>query len=218
MTDDGEILRKINAVRSPYIRSDWYNATAFTHDLNHAFCERDEQRHNELRNRLIPGVRPTHRNKRPVLTNQQYSGKDNDSLEERIDDRIVDLCSLIGRKYASSASELHTVDLARICSFLTLDVIFTVAFGESMGFLASDEDVHGYLANQKAMLPIFEWLSTLPSLERFIRLKWISKVVMPRPTDRTGIGLLMGSEPYWCMSFLSLTRRQDCQKDCCVQI
>ena len=87
-----------------------------------------------------------------------------------------------------------------------------------MGFLASDEDVHGYLANQKAMLPVFEWFSTLPSLERFIRLKWISKVVMPRPTDRTGIGLLMGSELLCCTPFLSLTRRQGCEKNCRVQI
>jgi hypothetical protein len=56
VTDDPEIIRKINAVRSPYTRSDWYNATAFSHRISHVFCERDEQRHLDLRNKLIPGV------------------------------------------------------------------------------------------------------------------------------------------------------------------
>lgn len=56
VTDDPQIIRRISAVRSPYTRSDWYNATAFSHSLNHVFCERDEERHIELRNKLVPGV------------------------------------------------------------------------------------------------------------------------------------------------------------------
>lgn len=56
VTDDPQIIRKISAVRSPYTRSDWYNATAFSHSLNHVFCERNEERHVELRNKLVPGV------------------------------------------------------------------------------------------------------------------------------------------------------------------
>ena len=130
-----------------------------------------------------------------------------------MDDRILDLCSLIRRKYTSSASEMHPVDLARICSFFTLDVIFTVTFGESMGFLASDQDVHGYLANQKAMLPVFEWLSTLPSLERFVRWKWISRAVMPRPTDKTGVGLLMGFDELPHGSFFSADKETGLRND-----
>jgi hypothetical protein len=82
--------------------------------------------------------------------------------------------------------------MARLCQFLTLDVITTIAFGEPMGFLARDEDVHGYIANQVSMLPIFEWFSTLPILEKTIRIPIIAKVAMPRPTDKAGAGLLMG--------------------------
>jgi len=65
VTDDADILRRMNALRSPYVRSDWYNATAFSHELNHAFCETDERRHNELRNKLIPGVRSRQLDRRP---------------------------------------------------------------------------------------------------------------------------------------------------------
>lgn len=56
VTNDPTIIRRMSAVRSPYTRSDWYNATAFSHTLNHVFCERDEERHVDLRNKLIPGV------------------------------------------------------------------------------------------------------------------------------------------------------------------
>jgi hypothetical protein len=56
VTDDPEIIRRISAVRSPYTRSDWYNATAFSHKINHVFCERNEERHIDLRNKLVPGV------------------------------------------------------------------------------------------------------------------------------------------------------------------
>lgn len=174
VTDDAEVLRMINGLRSPFIRSDWYNATAFSHEVNHAFCERDDVLHADRRNKLIPG----------------YSGRGIDKLEKQMDDRIVDFCELIDRKYTSSATEFRPVDLARICSYFTLEVIFTLAFGNTMGFLAQDKDVYGYLENQKAMLPIFEWLSTLPVLEKFLRTPWISKRIMPKKTDKTGIGLL----------------------------
>jgi len=142
--------------------------------MNHAFCERDDSIHADKRNKLIPG----------------YSGRGIDQLEKQMDDRIADFCKLIDRKYTSSATEFRPVDLARICSYFTIEVICTLAFGKPMGFLEQDADVYGYLANQKAMLPIFEWLSTLPALEKFLRTPWISKRIMPKKTDKTGIGLL----------------------------
>jgi hypothetical protein len=61
-----------------------------------------------------------------------------------------------------------------------------------MGFLSHDADLHGYIANQTSMLPVFEWLSTLPILEKIIRLPGISQLAMPTPQDQKGAGLLMG--------------------------
>ncbi|OJJ60268.1 hypothetical protein ASPSYDRAFT_57695 [Aspergillus sydowii CBS 593.65] len=176
VTDDPQIIRKISAVRSPYTRSDWYNATAFSHSLNHVFCERNEERHVELRNKLVPG----------------YSGKENLHLEQSIDDQLTSFFKLIRENYTSSKTDFRPVDFARLCQFLTLDVITAVAFGEPMGFLEHNEDLHGYIANQTAMLPIFEWFSTLPILEKMMRLPGISQLAMPKPTDTQGAGLLMG--------------------------
>lgn len=174
VTDNAEVLRQINGLRSPFTRSEWYKSTAFSHETNHAFCIVDDALHNDRRSRLIPG----------------YSGRDNDHLEKQVDDRIIDFCTLIEQKYMSSSSEFRPVDLTRICSYFTLDVIATLAFGDPLGFLAKDKDVYGYLANQRAMLPVFEWLSTLPALESLLRIKWISKIVMPKKTDKTGVGML----------------------------
>ncbi|KAL3442534.1 cytochrome P450 [Aspergillus insuetus] len=176
VTDDPEIIRKMSAVRSSYTRSDWYNATAFSHKLNHVFCERDEQRHIDLRNKLIPG----------------YSGKENLHLEQSIDDQLLSLFKLIRNEYTSTMREFCSVDFARLCQFLTLDIISAVAFGEPMGFLEHNDDLHGYIANQTAMLPIFEWFSTLPVLEKVMRLPGISQIAMPTPNDTKGAGLLMG--------------------------
>ncbi len=41
VTDDPEIIWRINAVRSPYKRLIWYDATSFDHSRDHVFCGRD---------------------------------------------------------------------------------------------------------------------------------------------------------------------------------
>lgn len=84
------------------------------------------------------------------------------------------------------------MDFARIAQYFALDVISDIAFGQPFGFLESDSDVHDYIKTQEALLPIFEWLSTFPSLERLTRIGWVSKLVMPKPTDKKGLGRLMG--------------------------
>jgi len=92
----------------------------------------------------------------------------------------------------SSESSFRPVDFARVTQYLAIDVISDIAFGEPFGFLAQDGDVHEYIETQRALLPVFEWFSTLPSLNRFIRIGWISKLAMPTPDDKTGLGRLMG--------------------------
>lgn len=124
VTNDADTLRMINGLRSPYVRSDWYSATAFSHETNHAFCEKNDEVHAERRTRLIPG----------------YSGREIEGLESGMDARIKDLCALIEAKYLSDHLAFRPVDLCRVCSYFTLDVIHTLAFGTPMGFLEQDRD------------------------------------------------------------------------------
>jgi cytochrome P450 len=174
VTDDPSLLRELNGLRSPFRRSDWYTSMAFDFETSHVLCILDDKLHAERRTKLIPG----------------YSGREVEGLEQAIDARIEELCTLIETKYLSQ-SNTRPVDLARLCSFYTLDVIYSLALGEPMGFLKHDRDVSGYLANQKAMLPIFEWLGTWPELQKILRIPAIAKNVIPKKTDKTGVGLLL---------------------------
>ena len=119
-----------------------------------------------------------------------YSGRDNEHLQDDIDSCLEELFTLIREKYTSSGAKLRVVDFARLASFLTLDVIYVLALGKPMGFLEKDEDINNHFADEKLMLPFMEWLSTLPILERTLRIPWISKRVMPTAEDKAGIGLL----------------------------
>lgn len=57
VTNDPETLRKITAVRTPYLRSDWYDAIKIDPDHANILSERNVDRHQSLRARMAPGVR-----------------------------------------------------------------------------------------------------------------------------------------------------------------
>jgi len=72
LTDDPDLIRRMNAVRSPYrkstvcsvlepkppdlTRSQWYEMTDFAPDRHHIFSETNEERHAQLRNQMAQGV------------------------------------------------------------------------------------------------------------------------------------------------------------------
>jgi cytochrome P450 len=178
LTNDPELIRRMNAVRSPYRKSGWYEQTDVSHERHHIISETDEERHAELRTRMAGG----------------YSGKDlgNTYLEQCIDDRLQDLAQLVKNKYTSTREAVRPVDLARLLQFFAIDVITDIAFREPFGFLKADHDIHGYITTQEQLIPIFEWLSALPFLSKIVRVPWISKLVMPKPTDATGMGYMLG--------------------------
>ena len=99
---------------------------------------------------------------------------------------------LIDAKYTSVGQLFQPLDFSRLAQFFTLDVITDVAFGKCIGFLAEDEDINGYCKVSHKILPIFEWLGVFPIINRLIRLPIIRSVVMPSPTDTTGVGMIMG--------------------------
>jgi hypothetical protein len=124
----------------------------------------------------------------------QYSGKElgNSYLEECIDNRLQDLFDLIKRKYTSFGNDLHPVDLCRIIQYFVVDAITDIAFREPFGMLQADDDVHGYISTQKELIPIFEWFGALPFLAKIVKTPFIAKYAMPKPTDKDGIGYMLG--------------------------
>lgn len=176
VTTDPDLLRRMSAIRSPYVKSIWYSGTQFDRGMNHIFSERDEARHRELRNRMAPG----------------YAGSENPYLEESVDDRLQDLSNLVRAKYTSTEKKTKPVDFGQLAQYLTLDIITDMAFGEPAGFLAEDGDQFQYLETMAVALPRFEWVSVLPWLSSLIRTPVISKFIMPSSQDKSGVGHLMG--------------------------
>jgi hypothetical protein len=56
VTNDFEVWRKVNAVRSPYRRSNWYDAMLTDPDYNNILSERDDKIHNILQAKMAAGV------------------------------------------------------------------------------------------------------------------------------------------------------------------
>lgn len=83
------------------------------------------------------------------------------------------------------------MDLARIATFFTLDVISSVAFGKSFEFLDRNEDPFGYVEQLKSMLPSLMTFAVYPELQKILRLPFV-QMLMPKATDAVGIGKVMG--------------------------
>lgn len=104
ITDDPDLIRRMNAPRSPYRRGDWYNAMRLAPRKDNVLSSRDENVHDELRRKMASG----------------YAGKENPLLEETIDMHVQELVTLIERKYVSYGTELKQMDFGRKAQFLTL--------------------------------------------------------------------------------------------------
>lgn len=55
-----------------------------------------------------------------------------------------------------------------------------------------NEDINGYCHIVEQTLPAFELAAVLPTLNRFVRLPIVRKLVMPTAEDKSGVGMLMG--------------------------
>jgi len=83
------------------------------------------------------------------------------------------------------------MDLSTTMSYFTLDVISTVAFGQAFGFIANDSDPFGYIANLQEFLPAIIVFGAYTELTKILRLPFM-KAVMPKSTDKRGLGRVMG--------------------------
>jgi hypothetical protein len=103
----------------------------------------------------------------------------------------LQLFGLIRSKYVSTDTDYRPLDLARITTFFTLDVISTVAFGKSFGFLVIDDDPFEYLKQLHVFLPAIMTVSVFPEVQSLMRLPLMQRLA-PKATDVTGLGKIMG--------------------------
>lgn len=177
ITSDPELMRRMNAVRSTFTRGPWYAALKLHPERDNITSYIDERKHADIRSRMAPG----------------YSGKENHTLEQDIDETLLEMLDLIQTKYLTKHEEgcFRTLDLGRITSFFTLDVISKAAFGQAFGFLDSDEDTFGYIENLAALLPAIIVFGVYTELTNILRIPLL-KAALPKSTDKRGIGRAMG--------------------------
>jgi cytochrome P450 len=120
-----------------------------------------------------------------------YSGKENLHMEDDVDYRLLQLFDLMESKYVSSENDYRPVDISRLYSYFTLDVISSIAFGQEFGFLKNDDDPFGYIDNLQEFLPAIIVFGAYPELQKILRLPLL-KHVMPKSTDKRGLGRVMG--------------------------
>ncbi|QIW99451.1 hypothetical protein AMS68_004969 [Peltaster fructicola] len=177
ITCDPDLVRTMNAVRSPYTRGVWYSALKLHPDIDNITSHTNESIHADLRSRMAPG----------------YSGKENTQMEKDVDAQLMSLLALLDEKYLAKPEEgqFRVLDLARVTNFFTLDVISSIAFGQTFGFLAKDEDPFGYIENLSRLLPAIIVFGVYTELTKLLNLSFI-KAALPKSSDKQGLGRVMG--------------------------
>ncbi|RFN54531.1 pisatin demethylase [Fusarium flagelliforme] len=175
MTSDATLWRRICAVRSPYVRADWYKGMRFEPDKDVILTYRDEK-HMEMRSKLAAG----------------YAGRESENLEKSMDSRIAELLRLIKHKYTSDDHGYRPFDWGLMSSNLTLDVVTELGFSHCIGNIESNSDRYDYYGSIAKGLPIVTTLTVLPWIVCMFENSRVLKWIMPSTEDKHGYGRLLG--------------------------
>jgi cytochrome P450 len=175
VTNDPDVLRKMMAVRSEYSRGPWYNAMKFEPGKDNLLSMRDEVAHTKLRNKMAAG----------------YAGKENESMEDTIDEQVAAFIHLIDTKYVSTPEDYRPTDLAQKTQYFTLDVISALAFGHPFGYLDKDIDLYDYIKITESYIPFMMVLANVPWLADLLHSRLFSGL-LPKESDLVGFGAFLG--------------------------
>lgn len=177
VTCNPDLIRRMNARKSSWRRSDWYTGARFEPKKDTIITQRDEIKHHELRSKMAAG----------------YSGKENDHLDSSIDTRVQELLDLIRKKYLSSRENgFRPMDWGQKASFFTLDSITDIAFGQPVGAMENDKDPYEFFAHMEPALVMGTPMTIYPWLAAFFQTKFMHRLVAPKADDSNGFGRMMG--------------------------
>lgn len=114
-------------------------------------------------------------------------------MEPIIDDIVNELLRHLRNKTPSAmqSATAPVIDLAKTINFFTMDVITSLAFGQEIGFLQSDSDVHGLIAAIHHAMKTYTTPLAVPWLRDIFTSKLFNSILGPKPSDKTGVGLIM---------------------------
>ncbi|KAF4452110.1 hypothetical protein F53441_5043 [Fusarium austroafricanum] len=176
LTDDLELLRKINGTKSLYAKGASYSGSRLNPYHESLFMMRDPVAHDKMKAKLIYG----------------YSGKETAGPEAAIDEQIQNLIRLIQDKYVSKPGEFRPLLWSKTSGLFTLDVISRLALGKEFGCLRSDEDIYGFFDTLREYLPTIALTTDVPWLRNIAFSPLVLRLFGPSIKDKRGIGRLMG--------------------------
>lgn len=179
LTSDADLVRRMNAPRSPYTRAEWYVAMRLVPGKDNVLSVLDDKEHDERRKKMAAG----------------YAGKENTTLERDLDDCILDLCRLIGGRYAieskTEKSQSKPMDLARKIQFLTSDIMSKISLDAKFHDLRDDNDNYGYINEIETMFPKIFCTSCIPRVIQFCTDIGLMKMFKPQAPARLGFGKIL---------------------------
>lgn len=84
------------------------------------------------------------------------------------------------------------MDFAQKVSFMTLDVISRIGFGEPFGSLRADRDVDGFLEASNKGLPLMNAIAVV-GLSPIMQIPWVFRLVGPNERDKAGLGKMLAN-------------------------
>jgi hypothetical protein len=176
MTDDPEVLRRINAARSGYERGTWYTTGRFNPYHDNMFTVLQPKAHTQFKSR----------------TAHAYSGREIPDFEVGVDEQVQMLVDTMDRKYASPTTHQGTLlDLGSMTCYFTMDVITRLAFGREFGYLRTESDLYNFLKSVRDLWPQMSTSADVPWIRGVLFSKLFLKLLGPKPTDKEGFGALM---------------------------
>ncbi|KAK6833502.1 hypothetical protein PG995_013252 [Apiospora arundinis] len=176
---DVELIRKVNAPRSAYSRSDWYKGGRFVPNEDTLLSMTDDAQHKALRAKMTPGFNVN---------------KENERVESSIDSQVTIMLDLIKNKYISDLNTgvIRPMDWGYMASYFGIDSITDIAFSEALGDLKEDKDKHNFLHNMEENLPMMSFFSAYTEWLTVLQSKIVVKLLAPSPDDPSPFGQVMG--------------------------
>ncbi|WDK23181.1 cytochrome P450 [Colletotrichum graminicola] len=171
VTLDPDVWKQVNGARSTYQRDPWWSANRMDYSRPSLADTLDTVSHDKVKAKLASG----------------YSGRDVD-LEKIIDIQIAKFADVLRRKHITR----EKTDFADLSRFFTLDVITRLAYGKEFGWVEASEDLYGYGAGINTFTVLGSIMSDVTWLHPLARWNFISRRFKPRPTDKEGVGRVVG--------------------------
>lgn len=176
-TDDPELIRRMSAARSTYGKDPWYIYSGINPYVPTMFTTLDPAAHDRMKAQRAGA----------------YGGREAD-MERGVDDMVNKLVTLIRSKYLTDSKTryLRPMEFASLSCYLTLDVITQAGFGRPFGYLEHERDMYDYLSSITKHVRSLSIILDVPWIRQIFFSPLFLRLLGPQPTDRSGMGKLMG--------------------------